>query len=696
MPENNLEILSPAGSFDTLVCAVNNGADAVYIGGQSFSARKNAANFTNEEIISAVKYAHLYGRKVYVTVNTLVYDGELNDLYDFVAFLYGAGVDALIIQDLGVLNLIKKYFPDFEVHASTQMTIHNIEGARLAKEQGFSRVVLSRELTFGEIKAISDAVDIELEVFVHGALCMSYSGQCLMSSFIGARSGNRGDCAQPCRLPYTLMSSEGKVLGESNKYLLSLKDLCLIDEIDELKNCNVKSLKIEGRMKSPEYVSLVTHLYDKYRCGGKVLKEDYEALRNIFSRSGFTKGYLSGDCGRGMLNYSANNDKVYDNISADVHALARKLINKKPEPIIFDARAKINLGRPMTLEASTKGRTVSLTGEIPAETAISVPLTEERVASQIAKSGSTAFEAGNIDIDLDPSVSLPIREINNLRREALELLKKELTFQKARRTWAQFKLPENQKKAPCKITTNAEVRSLSQAEGATEAGFDKILVPYSLYMEEKKWFDNAGIDFAVVLPRVCRDNRTIDTDSLNCEVYASNFSQLSLCAKMSVRANYSINIFNSCALDYVTSLGVKGVCLSPELNSNAISTIRSDAPVEIIIYGRVPVMTVQNCIVKSAVDKCSCSMDKTYFLKDRKGAQFPIYTDKHSCTNTVYNSAPIYMADKMDKLDLRGISELRFVFTTETKNEISKVLEMYRENKEADFDFTRGHYFRGV
>ena len=466
MPENNLEILSPAGSLDTLVCAVNNGADAVYIGGQSFSARKNAANFTNEEITSAVKYAHLYGRKVYVTVNTLVYDGELNDLYDFVAFLYEAGVDALIIQDLGVLSLVKKYFPDFEVHASTQMTIHNIEGARLAKEQGFSRVVLSRELTFGEIKAISDAVDIELEVFVHGALCMSYSGQCLMSSFIGARSGNRGDCAQPCRLPYTLVSDKGKILGESNKYLLSLKDLCLIDEIEELKNCNVKSLKIEGRMKSSEYVSLVTHMYDKYRNGGKVAKEDYEALRNIFSRSGFTKGYLSGDCGRGMLNYNANNDKVYDNISADVHALAKELMKVKPEPIICDARAKINLGRPMMLEVSAKGRTVSLTGEIPVEKAISVPLTEERIASQIAKSGSTAFEIGNIDIDLDSSVSLPIREINNLRREALELLKKELSPQKTRQTKAQFKLPEKQKNAPCKITYNAEVRNLSQAEGA--------------------------------------------------------------------------------------------------------------------------------------------------------------------------------------------------------------------------------------
>ncbi len=696
MPEHNLEILSPAGSLDTLICAVNNGADAVYIGGQSFSARKNAANFTNEEITSAVKYAHLYGSKVYVTVNTLVYDEELNDLYDFVAFLYGAGVDALIIQDLGVLSLVKTFFPDFEVHASTQMTIHNIEGARLAKEQGFSRVVLSRELTFGEIKAISDAVDIELEVFVHGALCMSYSGQCLMSSFIGARSGNRGDCAQPCRLPYTLMSNEGKVIGESTKYLLSLKDLCLIDEMEELRNCNVKSLKIEGRMKSSEYVSLVTHMYDKYRNGGKVAKEDYEALQNIFSRSGFTKGYPKGECGRNMLNYNASNDKVYDNISADVHALAKELAGTKPKPIIFDAKAKINLDSPMILEVSAKGRTVSLAGEIPAQKAISVPLTEDRVASQIAKSGSTAFEMGRIDIDLDSSVSLPIREINNLRREALELLKEELCPQKARQNAMRFKPLQKQKKSLGNITFNAEVRNLTQAEGAMRAGFDKILVPYSLYIEERKWFDNADISFSVVLPRVCRDNRPIDTDSLNCEVYASNFSQLALCKKMPVRANYSINIFNSFALDYVTSLGVKGVCLSPELNANAISAISSDTDMEIIAYGRVPVMTVQNCIVKSAMSGCGCSMEKPYFLKDRKGAQFPVYTDKHSCTNTIYNSAPIYMADRMDKLDLRGISQLRFVFTTETNQEISKVFEMYKENKEADFNFTRGHYFRGV
>jgi len=692
---NNLEILSPAGSSDILVCAINNGADAVYLGGHSFSARKNAANFSDDELRFAVKYAHLYGKKVYVTVNTLIYDNELEEAFAFIQFLYNIGVDALIIQDLGILRLVKKHFPDFEIHASTQMTIHNKQGAQLAKEMGFSRVVLSRELTLGEIKDISDSVDIELEVFVHGALCMCYSGQCLMSSFIGARSGNRGDCAQPCRLPYTLTDKDGTVIGEKGKYLLSLKDLCLVDELKFLADAGVKSLKIEGRMKSAQYVSLVTHMYNKYRNGGNVSKKDMDLLSNIFSRSGFTKGYAVGDYGRHMLNYNTNNDKVYDNISRDVHAFADELKTRTMEPVPFDAKATLKIDEPMVLEVVCGQVGVTVKTDAKVEKAHNVPISAERVKEQISKCGATPFSLCDIEIDLDEGAIIPVKEINNLRRNALELLEQKIAETYERKSQAHYTSVGKKNKSFDVITKNAEVKTKEQAIAAANAGFDKILVPYSLYVSESDFFENADFEVAVVLPAVVRDNKPIDTEKINCELYASNFYQLSLANKHHVSANHNINVFNTFALELLEQMGVDTVCLSPELNAKAISAIGDFAKKELIVYGRIPLMTVQNCLVKSARGKCLCN-EGCYVLNDRKGAQFPVFTDKHSCTNTIYNSAPVYMADKMDKIAMHGVSSWRFVFTTETPDQIEKIYKNYMTGAPTESDFTRGHYFRGV
>ncbi|MBQ8588470.1 MAG: U32 family peptidase [Clostridia bacterium] len=694
MPTHTMEILSPAGSLDTLICAVNNGADAVYIGGINFSARKNAVNFTNDDIISAVRYAHLYGSKVYVTVNTLVSDSQLDEVYEFVKFLFETGVDALIIQDLGILNMVRRCFPDFEIHASTQMTIHNIEGARIAKKLGFKRVVLSRELTFAEILAISQAVDIELEVFVHGALCMSYSGQCLMSSFLGSRSGNRGACAQPCRLPYTLLDAQGGKISEKDKYLLSLKDLCLVDEMDMLRKCNVKSLKIEGRMKSADYVSLVTHIYDKYRDGGSVDKLDMEALANIFSRSGFTKGYLEGKCGRHMLNYSKNNDKVYDNISSVVLQRAEQLKKETKPKIRFDAEAYVALGEPMRLSVSAKGRTVSASGTVVAEQALSVALNEERISTQIGKTGSTPYELGSLNIRLEEGVSLPVKEINEVRRRALDMLTDCICIPDRECKSEPFSV-HSKSRGILEPKLNAEVRTLLQAQAAYEAGFDRLLIPYYLYSDNKSYFDKTDWDICVVLPAVLRDNRPIDMNVLPYEVYASNVSQLMLIGGRKVNADFSLNVYNTSALEFMADMGVDTVCISPELNLREISNLGSNCAKELIVYGRVRLMTVQNCVVKSSRNRCSCTGD-VYYLKDRKGARFPLFTDKGSCTNSIYNSTPIYMADRMDELKLDGVTNLRFIFTTESPEEICDIYSCYRNNIKADFDFTRGHYYRGV
>ena len=287
----SIEVLVPAGSYENFLAAVGNGADAVYLGGSAFSARASAVNFSNEEIAKAVRYAHVRGVKVYVALNTLVEDSKMQDAYKFAEFCYNIGVDALIVQDMGILSMLRQCFKDFKLNASTQMTIHNLKGVKAAEKSGFSRVVLSRELSKNEIASICNGAEAEIEVFGHGALCMSYSGQCLMSSFIGGRSGNRGACAQPCRLPYSLADADGNMVCES-KYLLSLKDLCLLEDIGTLDKLGVKSLKIEGRMKNSAYTAVVAHLYDKYRNGGRVDKSDLDDLQSVFSRSGFTKGYF--------------------------------------------------------------------------------------------------------------------------------------------------------------------------------------------------------------------------------------------------------------------------------------------------------------------------------------------------------------------------------------------------------------------
>ena len=695
MANSGFEILAPAGSLPTFVCAINNGADAVYIGGKSFSARKNAANFSNEEITEAVRYAHLYGRKVYVTVNTLVSDEEFRELYDFIGFLYRAGVDALIIQDLGIAHMVRQSFPDFPIHASTQMTIHNLKGALFAKEMGFSRVVLSRELTFDEIKNISHNADIELEVFVHGALCMCYSGQCLMSSFIGARSGNRGDCAQPCRLPYTLLDKNGKTISEKGKYLLSLKDLCLADEMDSLRDAGVKSLKIEGRMKSSEYVSLAVHTYNKYRDGGKVSREDYASLENIFSRNGFTKGYLFGKTGRDMLNYNSDNDKVYNNISSDVLKLAEKLMGTKPEPIPFDAHAHLEYGKPLMLTVTSGNNSVFVKGTLPSEKAISSPLTEERLNAQISKSGSTAFVAGKISSRVDEGVIIPIKEVNNLRRQALELLADKIRDEKDRNSI--FDMPAVSKKKPlnAKAVFTAEIKTVQQAKAAAKAGFERIIVPYGLYSSNKETFDSLSGEVSVIFPGIMRDNLSFDGDILPESVYLTNISQFYLCEGKRIHVDFTVNAFNSHTLEFLRSTGADSVCISPEVNLNSFNKLSCDIPRELIVYGRIPVMTVQNCVVKSAHGHCGCG-DSHYLLKDRKGMEFPLFANKGACTNTIYNCKPLYMADRLNEIDMTSVESLRFIFTVESPEEIKAVYRMYKDGAKADFDFTRGHYFRGV
>ncbi len=692
---DSIEILAPGGSFDSLKAAIDSGADAVYFGGLKFGARTNAVNLTNDQITEAVRYAHLRSAKLYVTVNTLVADNELSEAYDFIKFCYDEGVDGVIVQDMGIVNIVKNHFPDFRIHASTQMTIHNLYGALEAKKMGFDRVVLSRELSLDEIKYISANCDIELEVFVHGALCMSYSGQCLFSSFLGGRSGNRGSCAQPCRLPYTLLDGNGNRISEQNKYLLSLKDLCLIDYISELKSSGVTSFKIEGRMKSEAYVSAVCGIYSKYLNGGMVSLDDKALLENIFSRNGFTDGFLKDEHGRNMICYSTNHDNIFASATDDVIESAMSLASKKHQ-ISVSAAFEMKLGNKASFTLSYKGNTFTVFSNVVSEAAAKAPTTKERIYDQLSKLGGTLFEFSSLEIDVEDGIYFPIKEINDMRRKAI-LLVENFILQSARsRTHLPFVLikPEI---APPDPALTASVLTYDQACTAYDLGFERIYIPYNVYISDKNHFDNNEDIYCVKLPPIMHDSRNIDLSEINIKnICAQNFGQLYLSNRFNVHADYRLNTFNSLAIKQLKQYGACGCTLSPELTLFQMKDMSKAIPTEIVIYGRISLMTVRNCIIKSSKGKCDCSEKEMYYLKDRKNICFPLITDKKSCTNIIYNSIPVVMSDKMDELSEIGASMYRFDFTTETSEEIKTIISMYENNKKCKTNFTRGHFYNGV
>ena len=682
----SLEILVPAGSYENLVAAVNNGADAIYLGGKQFSARANATNFSNEEIEKGVRYAHTRGKKVYVAINTLVEDDNFSNAYDFARFCYQIGVDAVIVQDLGVFSMLKESFPDLKINASTQMTIHNLKGVKAAEKLGFSRIVLSRELSKDEIGNICKNTDAEIEIFAHGALCMCYSGQCLMSSFIGARSGNRGACAQPCRLPYTLLDGNGKTICE-NKYILSLKDLCLLDDIGEIEKLGVKSLKIEGRMKNTEYVAMTSYLYDKYRNGERVQKEDIDDLKSVFSRNGFTKGYFENSTGRHMLNFSQNNDDVYKNITEKAKIRAEALCKNQGKKILLTAHFDAHIGKKCVLTLwDLEGHCAVVQSDALVEKAINVPLTEERISEQIKKTGGTPFEVGEIAFETDEDISLPVKEINNLRRRAFEEIENQRCEVFGRDNAKEFSF-EIIKNNP-KMEFTASAMTYEQAKALEQTNAKRIYIPKGIYENHRNEFSSER--FFVTLPAIERNGKEAQGYERIC---TSNFSQI--LDNGIKHAGFRMNIFNSPAVKYLKNLGFSSVCLSPEMNLNQISAISKDLPLEVVSYGYLPVMTVQNCVVNSAFEKCNCENGR-YFLKDRKGYLFPVIADKESCTNVILNSKPIFMADKMADIKKSGISYAMLNFTMETPKQVKEIFSLYEKGEKADFDFTRGHFLRGV
>ena len=688
--ENKIELLAPAGGIKELKAAVQSGADAVYMGAAAFSARAGAQNFTETQMREAVDYAHLYGVKVHCAINTLIKESELESAIETAICANNCGVDAIIIQDVGLAQHIRKILPDMELHASTQMTVTSSDGVKYLEDKGFSRVVLARELSLDEIKEIKKNTKAEIEVFVHGAICMSYSGQCLMSSILGGRSGNRGRCAQPCRLPYEL-TENGKVCGDG--YILSPKDMALIEHLEELKKAGVSSLKIEGRLKSAEYVSAVVGVYRKYLDNpGKVRAEDFTELKNAFSRSGFTDGYLTGKLGSEMMSHKnpANNSGSVFTREATERA-SGKFIKKIP----IDIYASLADGDVFRVTACLEsGVCASCEGKIPAERAINRPLTKARIKEQLYKLGDTPFEINTLTLNAEDGITVPIKEINEVRRSVCDMLFSELTKRESKRL-KNIPLEFKNNLSDSEMYLTAEVRTLEQGKAVLQAGAVKRI--YTSPEVAKELLKICGDTEIVTKTSDILSDEKIETESVS----VSSFGAIRKYTDKAKYGEWRLNIYNSLTADEFSSL--ECVTLSPELNlydiKKAVSHI-TDTKTEIIGYGYIPLMLMKNCPVK-AMGRCSNGRCE-YKLRDRKGMEFQVLCT-NDCKPVLLNSKPIYTADILDEIRETKINCIRLNFTIESPSECSKIVQTYKNALDGikqpsmpENTFTRGHLKRGV
>ncbi len=644
------ELLAPAGSLECLYAAVAAGADAVYVGGKNFGARAYAKNFDIEELSLAVNYCHLHGVKLYVTVNTLVYDRELRELSDFAAELWRVGADALICADLGAIREIKRRVPDLEIHASTQMCVHNTLGADAAAELGCKRVVLARELSCEDIVSTTAACKAETEVFLHGALCVCHSGQCLMSSLVGGRSGNRGECAQPCRLPYN-----------NNKHILSLADLSLANHIGELIDSGVASLKIEGRMKSAEYVYKVTSIYrrllDEHRCANP--RENAE-LRAAFSRDEFTDCYFGGKKFARMTGVRSEADKELSRSGEEMKFSQIK--------VRVRADAEILRGKPSSLTLTDGVRSVTVYGAVPSE-AITAPLSSEDVRARLSKMGATMLSLAPEDISLrlDGGLNLAPSEINALRRTAAERLS-DSSREPVRSVYAE---PEASREKRENFNTALFLSANAYKLAAVNDIFDMAFLPLESYHGESN---------GVYIPPIVFDSELDGVRSLigrAAELGAKyaligNISHISLVKMYGLIpvGDFRLNITNSLTRLEYERLGVHISVLSPEITLPMARDIGGGE----IVYGRIPLMLTERCFIK---ENFGCERCGAAELSDRYGARFPIMRE-FGHRNLILNSRPTYMGDRKEELSRAGIEHAHFIFTNESAEEINTVIRSYK------------------
>lgn len=758
--KKEIEILAPAGSFETFQAVIRAGADAVYLGGSRFGARAYANNFDEDELLRAIDYAHIHGRQVYLTVNTLFKENELNEqLCTYLYPYYEQGLDAVIVQDMGALAVIRREFPAMDIHTSTQMTVTSAYGASYMKELGASRVVTAREMSLTEICRIHEEVGIELETFVHGALCYCYSGQCLLSSMLGGRSGNRGRCAQPCRLPYEVFDDNKKRIRTCGDFVLSPKDLCGVESIPVLSESGVYSFKIEGRMKQAEYAAGVVSVYrqyaDKYlhelneaRAKGMpetearaVVKSRYQVagadmtkLLDMGNRSGFTDGYYHKSNGSDMITFGKpNHARTNERLQEEIR---EKYVYAKTEG--FEIKEKINgilrlkKESSATIELEVGDIHICVKGD-EVQSARNQPLSREKVETSMRKTGNTPFVFENLTIDMDDDIFMPVQAINQLRREALEQLEEALLADK-RRTYYKAVTHENERKTDIcenlKSDMSQEIYIVSvenrrQAKAALRSAFvNMIYYDSSCYdretmltqlKEDVKMCHEAGKKAYFILPAIFRGKtadfyeKQMDTflslrlDGVVVKSYdAATFARQHLNASMKVVLDHSIYAWNSEAKRLLCGLNPVRDTVPLELNRREIAG-RENAGSEMVIYGYLPLMTSAQC-VHANTGTCDKNRVVTY-LKDRYGKYFPVKNHCSECYNTIYNTTPVVLFGTHDDLRKMGIRAYRLSFTVEEEAQVSSVLRACEESfllgrcefKELlDSEYTNGHYKRGV
>ena len=692
-----IELLSPAGSPEAVIAAVQNGADAIYMGLGNFNARRGAKNFTDEEFERSMRYCRIRGCKVYVTLNTLVNDREIAQAVESARLASQLGADGIIIQDLGLAYAIRQALPDIPLHASTQMSIHNLAGVEAAAEMGMTRAVLARELSLEQIKFITQHASIETEVFVHGALCFCQSGQCYMSALIGRRSGNRGMCAQPCRMQYSLG-------GRMDDYPMSLKDNCLVDRLRELEDAGVACLKIEGRMKRPEYTAIVTKIYSKaLKEHRQPSDEEMETLEKAFSRQGFTQGYFNGDK-KDMFGRREEPDKDTEKL----FTLARKGYSEgelRRVPVHFYTVAE--KGMPVKAIAfDDDGNRAAAMGGVP-EKARGQGLTATYITEQMFKTGGTPYNCVENRAQADPGLYLPASEINDLRRRLVSELSEQRAKPPIRRVG---KLPEKPKGKlptgdPAMIFQVLTEEQLSPELAALKPQY--LYVPLTLMTEKLdllRPFAEQGTIPVAVLPRVIADNEaTAVYDMLSRmfdqgvnEALVGNLGHAMLAKKagMKLRGDFGLNTFNSLSMEVIRQAGFISATASFELRLSQIRDMIKPLDTELIIYGRIPLMVSDQCIIRHSAGRCNCQTPGQ--MADRMGSVFPVVKE-FGCRNVIYNAHKLYLADKAEDVYAAGAWGLRMMFTTEGMRECVEVAKGYMGLSDYKPNvLTRGLYYRGV
>ncbi len=663
---NNCEILAPAGGREQLEAAVRANADAVYLGYGSFNARRNAKNFTLEELTDAVKYCHAHGVKVHAAINTLVTDEEISTAYEDIKAVANLGIDAVIVQDLGVARIIRECFPHLEMHASTQLTVHNVAGVRELEALGFKRAVLSRELSFDEIKHICENTDIDIEVFIHGALCMCMSGGCYLSSILGQRSGNRGLCAQPCRLDFKLNGRE---------YALSLKDMCHIEYINELKDAGVVSFKIEGRMKRPEYVyASVTACRDALL--GR--KPDIDGLKKVFSRSGFTDGYYTGKRTLDMFGYRRKEDVVAaEGVLKDISQKYKNEVQNVP----ITVKADFYRDKPVTVTVSDGINAVTVTGEIP-EKAINRETEAEDIKKQLAKTGGTPYCIKKIEVGIDSGLSYPISSLNALRRNALEALTEKRTEVRT-----QTVLPLSIGKDRNKRSNTVVIRVSSPDQLEKIADDVTVIIPIDK-------IDGRVSRFSCVIGEIPSlifpfDEEKIKSNGVEC-AFCDNIGAINIAKRLGLAliAGWGMNVLNSNSVYTLKDMGAVACVASFEASRKNIEKLSNPIPVGIIGYGYLPLMRMRACPAQNKNGCGSCTGINT--LTDRKNVDFTLLCNNKRYT-TLLNSLPLYVGDKEIQADFHIL-----YFNTENASQVSRIYNMYKNGQAPDFARTNGLYFKNL